>query len=76
MIFMGSLDFSPVYKSHCCAFGKVCEEEGYPVRCLFSGAFSIAYDFDQVLEAARVLGEKGSDVRFLSRQWREVCLTR
>ena len=33
---MGSLKYSPVYKSHCCAFGKACEEEGYSVRYLFS----------------------------------------
>lgn len=33
---MGSLKYSPVYKSHCCAFGKECEEIGYPVKYLFS----------------------------------------
>ena len=36
MIFVGSLKYSPVYKTHCCAFGKACEEEGYDVRYLFS----------------------------------------
>lgn len=36
MIFVGSLKYSPVYKSHCCAFGKVCQESGYPVKYLFS----------------------------------------
>jgi len=35
-IYVGSLQYSPVYKSHCCAFGKVCEETGYSVRYLFS----------------------------------------
>jgi len=35
-IYVGSLEYSPVYKSLCCAFGKACEEEGYSVRYLFS----------------------------------------
>jgi glycosyltransferase involved in cell wall biosynthesis len=36
MIYVGSLKYSPAYKSHCCAFGNACEEEGYSVRYLFS----------------------------------------
>jgi glycosyltransferase involved in cell wall biosynthesis/ubiquinone/menaquinone biosynthesis C-methylase UbiE len=32
---------------------------------LYSGAFSIAYDFDQVLEAAKILEEKNSGVTFV-----------
>jgi glycosyltransferase involved in cell wall biosynthesis len=36
MIYVGSLEYSPVYKSHCCAFGKACEELGYQVKYLFS----------------------------------------
>jgi glycosyltransferase involved in cell wall biosynthesis len=39
MIFVGSLKYSPVYKSHCCAFGEACEKEGHSVRYLFSGAY-------------------------------------
>ncbi len=35
-IYVGSLQYSPVYKSHCCAFGKACEEAGYSVKYLFS----------------------------------------
>jgi glycosyltransferase involved in cell wall biosynthesis len=35
-IYVGSLKFSPIFKSHCCAFGKACEERGYTVRYLFS----------------------------------------
>lgn len=35
-IYVGSLKYSPVFKSHCCALGKACEEEGYSVRYLFS----------------------------------------
>lgn len=35
-IYVGSLKYSPVFKSHCCAFGKACEEKGYLVRYLFS----------------------------------------
>lgn len=36
VIYVGSLKFSPVYKSHCCAFGKACEEQGYSVKYIFS----------------------------------------
>lgn len=36
MIYVGSLEYSPVFKSHCCAFGRACEERGYAVRYLFS----------------------------------------
>ena len=36
MIYIGSLKYSPVYKSHCCAFGKACEKEGYAIKYLFS----------------------------------------
>lgn len=36
MIFVGSLKYSPVYKSHCCAFGEACEESGYKIKYLFS----------------------------------------
>jgi len=35
-VYVGSLKYSPVFKSHCCAFGKACEEKGYSVRYLFS----------------------------------------
>lgn len=35
-IYVGSLKYSPVFKSHCCAFGVACEKEGYFVRYLFS----------------------------------------
>lgn len=36
MIYVGSLEYSPVYKSHCCAFGKECERSGYQIKYLFS----------------------------------------
>lgn len=35
-VYVGSLKYSPVFKSHCCAFGKECEREGYTVKYLFS----------------------------------------
>jgi len=35
-IYVGSLKYAPIYKSHCCAFGKECEKHGYSVRYLFS----------------------------------------
>ncbi|MEM3674485.1 MAG: glycosyltransferase family 4 protein [Candidatus Methanomethyliaceae archaeon] len=40
LIFVGSLKYSPVYKSHCCAFGKECEELGYLVKYVFSSEYS------------------------------------
>ncbi len=36
LIYVGSLKYSPIYKSHCCAFGKACEAAGYHVKYLFS----------------------------------------
>ncbi len=44
MIYVGSLEYSPVYKSLCCAFGKACEEEGYSVRYLFSHEYAWLLD--------------------------------
>lgn len=38
-IYVGSLKYSPVYKSHCRAFGKECEKHGYSVRYLFSHGY-------------------------------------
>ncbi|KGK98086.1 hypothetical protein LI82_10125 [Methanococcoides methylutens] len=35
-IIVGSLQYSPIYKSHCCALGKQCEKQGYSVVYLFS----------------------------------------
>lgn len=35
-IYIGSLQYSPIYKSHCCALGKQCEKYGYSVKYLFS----------------------------------------
>jgi len=36
MILVGSLKFSPVFKTHCLAFGKACEKRGFEVEYLFS----------------------------------------
>jgi len=35
-VYVGSLTYRPVFKSLCCAFGKECERQGYPVKYLFS----------------------------------------
>jgi len=35
-IYVGTLKYSPVYKSHCCAFGTACEASGYYVKYLFN----------------------------------------
>lgn len=39
MIFVGSLKYSPIYKMHCCAFGKSCEKAGYDIRYIFSNNY-------------------------------------
>jgi len=39
-VLVGSLKYSPVYKSHCCAFGGECEKRGYSVRYLLSHAYA------------------------------------
>lgn len=46
LIYVGSLQYSPVYKSLCCAFGKACEEAGYSVRYLFSHEYEWLLDND------------------------------
>jgi glycosyltransferase involved in cell wall biosynthesis len=38
-VYVGSLQYSPVFKSHSVAFGKACEKEGYHVKYIFSGAY-------------------------------------
>ena len=38
-VYVGSLKYSPVYKSHCCAFGKECEKQGYSVKYLLSHGY-------------------------------------
>lgn len=39
-IWVCSLQYSPIYKSHCCALGKQAELDGYNVRYLFSHAYA------------------------------------
>ncbi|MFX1475978.1 MAG: glycosyltransferase family 4 protein [Promethearchaeota archaeon] len=39
-IYVGSLQFRPIFKSLCCAFGKACKENGYPVKYLFSSEYA------------------------------------
>lgn len=38
-IYVGSLQYSPIYKSHCLALGKECEKYGYSVKYLFSDEY-------------------------------------
>ncbi len=35
-VYVGCLQFSPTFKSLCCAFGKACESAGHSVKYLFS----------------------------------------
>lgn len=39
-IIIGSLQFSPIYKSHCCALGALAEKNGFDVRYLFSTEYA------------------------------------
>ncbi len=45
-VLVGSLQFSPIFKSLCCAFGKQCEEAGHEVAYLFSSRYSWMLDDD------------------------------
>ena len=45
-VLVGSLQFSPIFKSHCCAFGKQCEKAGHDVTYLFSSHYSWLLDED------------------------------
>ena len=38
-VYVGSLKYSPIFKSHCCAFGKKCEERGFDVKYIFSNNY-------------------------------------
>lgn len=38
-VYVGSLKYSPVYKSHCYAFGKECEKQGYSVKYLLNHGY-------------------------------------
>jgi glycosyltransferase involved in cell wall biosynthesis len=39
-LLIGSLQYSPIYKSHCCALGKECEKNGYQIKYLFSNEYN------------------------------------
>lgn len=39
MIYVGSLHYSPIYKSHCCAQGKELEKKGYEIKYLFNANY-------------------------------------
>lgn len=45
-ILVGSLQFSPIFKSHCCAFGKQAEKSGHSVKYLFSHKYAWMLDED------------------------------
>ena len=40
LLWVCSLQYSPIYKSHCCALGRQAEKNGYRIRYLFSNAYS------------------------------------
>ncbi|CAD6490838.1 MAG: Glycosyl transferases group 1 [Candidatus Argoarchaeum ethanivorans] len=55
-IYVGSLQYSPIYKSHCCALGKQCEKYGYSVRYLFSQEYEWMLS-EEVKEKTIFIGE-------------------
>ncbi len=54
-VFVGSLKYSPVYKSLCCAFGKECEKLGYSVRYLFAHEYKWLLS-DEIAEKTLFVG--------------------
>lgn len=38
-VLVGSLKFTPIYKSHCCAFGNQCKKQGHNVAYIFSSEY-------------------------------------
>ena len=45
-VLVGSLQFNPIFKSLCCAFGRQCEKAGHEVAYLFSSSYSWMLDED------------------------------
>ena len=45
-ILVGSLQYSPIYKSHCCALGRQAELQGYDVLFLFSKSYKLLINED------------------------------
>lgn len=45
-LLVGSLQYSPIFKSHCCAFGKQAEISGHSVKYLFSHKYAWMLDED------------------------------
>jgi glycosyltransferase involved in cell wall biosynthesis len=50
-VIVGSLQYSPIFKSHCCAFGKQAETSGHSVKYLFSRKYAWMLDEDIKKEA-------------------------
>lgn len=60
-ILVGSLQYSPIYKSHCCALGKQAESKGCRVKYLFSEAYNWMLPPD-ILEKTYFVGHS-TDIR-------------
>jgi len=60
-ILIGSLQFSPIHKSHCCALGALAEKNGFEVRYLFSREYAWMLS-DTVKEKTIFLG-RTKDIR-------------
>jgi glycosyltransferase involved in cell wall biosynthesis len=64
-IWVCSLQYSPIYKSHCCAMGRQAELEGYDVSYLFSHAYIWMLPAD-IRETTTLIGNSTNIVSTIS----------
>lgn len=59
-ILVGSLKYSPIFKSHCCAFGKQCEISGHSVTYMFSWEY--AWMLEEDIKKKTIFFGKSSNI--------------
>ena len=59
LIFIGSLKYSPIYKSHSIAFGKACESLGYDIKYIFSNEYKWLLD-DDIIKKTYFVGSSNN----------------
>jgi glycosyltransferase involved in cell wall biosynthesis len=57
-ILISSLQYSPIYKSHCCALGNQCEKCGYSVKYLLSSEYKWMLDEKMVKKTKFIANSK------------------
>lgn len=63
-VLVGSLQYSPVYKSHCLAFGRQCESVGHSLTYMFSNDYSWMLD-QATINKSVFIGESGTPLATL-----------